>query len=208
MDITQELQALSMEMSIEPHPIPNPLPSTTPPTPPSNSQTLSYSTASRNILKPTVLIQRPLPERPLLNNKNSPNAANAFLPREFAEVVAIRQRRERTWYERLMICITIHSCIESTLSNFSIEIEKEEAETFKAYIQLAIAKFAAVDSFPSPQIPTHTRPTKGDGIGKDVGTGKKVAIVLPQKPVGVVLNRGEVEETPSLPFIHKITENA
>ncbi|POS82948.1 hypothetical protein EPUL_005815 [Erysiphe pulchra] len=109
-----------------------------------------------------------------------------------------------------MICTTIYSGIESTLSNFSNVIEKEEAEVeaFKAYIQLAIAKLAAVDSSPSPpQIPTYTRPTKGDRIGKNKSTGKKVALALPKKLMGVVLNSGVAEETPSLPKIPQIKEN-
>ncbi|KHJ31456.1 putative eka-like protein [Erysiphe necator] len=156
MDITQETQAPSTDTSIELPPIPdiplipNSFPSTTSPTPPSNSQTPSYSTASRKILKPAVPTKRPIPENPPQNNKHSPDIANAFLPRELAEVVATRQRRERAWHVRLMMCTTIYSNIESTLSNFSNKIEKEEAAAFKAYLLLAIAKFAAVDSSPSP----------------------------------------------------------
>ncbi|KHJ32680.1 putative eka-like protein [Erysiphe necator] len=205
MDITQEIQAPSTETSFELPPIPNnppvpyPLPSTTSPTPPSNSQTLNNITASRKILKPAVPTKRPIPERPSQNSKNSSDDANAFLPRELAEIVATRQRRERAWHTRLMICTTIHSCIENNLSNFSNEIEKEEAAAFKAYIQMAIAKFAAVDSSPSsPQIPTHTRPTKRDGTVKEKSFVKKAVMAPPLKPTGVVLNKEVVKETSNL----------
>ncbi|KHJ30078.1 putative eka-like protein [Erysiphe necator] len=110
-------------------------------------------------------------------------------------------RRERACHARLIICTTIHSCIESNLSKFSNEIEKEEAAAaaFKDYTHTAIAKFAAVDSSPSPpQIPAYTRPTKGDGTVKDKSFAKKAVIALPQKPKGVVVDKGVEKETPSL----------
>ncbi|POS86354.1 hypothetical protein EPUL_001497 [Erysiphe pulchra] len=158
------------------------------------SKTLN-NTASRKILKLAVPIKRRIPERSTHNNKNNSDVANAFLPKELAEVVATRQHRERVWHVRLMKCTTIHSGINSTWSNFSKEIEKEKAEVFKAYTRLAIAKFAAVDSSSSsPQIPTHTRPTKGDRIGKDKSTGNKVAVALPKNQW-------------ALPKIPQLTEN-
>ncbi|POS84478.1 hypothetical protein EPUL_003343, partial [Erysiphe pulchra] len=79
MDLSQESEALSTEMSIELPPIPNippvpiPLPSTTSPTPPSLSQSLNNTIASRKILKPALPTKRPLPERPPHNDKNSPD---------------------------------------------------------------------------------------------------------------------------------------
>lgn len=46
----------------------------------------------------------------------------------------------------------------------STKIENEEVAVSKVYIQLAIAKFAAVhSSSPLQQIAALTRPTKGDG---------------------------------------------
>ncbi|KHJ36181.1 putative eka-like protein [Erysiphe necator] len=199
MGITQETQALSTETSIEPPPIPNTLPSTTSSTQPSHSQTLHNTTASRKILKPAVPIKRPIPERPPQNNKNSSDVTNSYLPRELAEIVANRQHRKRVWHAHLMICTTIHSCIESNLLNFLNEIEKEEAAAFKDYIHTAITNFAAVDSSPSPpQIPAHTRPTKGDGTVKDESFAKKAVIALPQKPMGAVVYKGVEKETSSL----------
>lgn len=94
------------------------------------------------------------------------------------------------------------------MSNFSNEIEKGEAKVFKAYIQLAIAKFAEVYSSPSPHhIPRNTRPTHEDIIGRDKITVTEVTIALPQKPIGVVIIRGVAEGTPCLSYISRITEN-
>ncbi|POS82272.1 hypothetical protein EPUL_006631, partial [Erysiphe pulchra] len=107
-----------------------------------------------------------------------------------------------------MISTTIYCNIESTLSDVSNEIEKEEATAFKAYIQLAIAQFVEVDSSPPPpQISTYTRPTKGERTLKDKITVKKDAIELLQKQKGIVLNRRLADETPSLPKIPQMAEN-
>lgn len=103
--------------------------------------------------------------RPPQNNKNIPDVTNVFL-RKLAKLIVTSQRRERAWHARLMICTTIHSSIESSFSNFSNENNKEEAEAFKDHIQLAIAKLMTIDSCPSPQIPTHNRPTKEDKLKK------------------------------------------
>ncbi|POS86106.1 hypothetical protein EPUL_002531 [Erysiphe pulchra] len=81
----------------------------------------------------------PIPPIPLIPISPSPiaspsspnkiNIANAFLPKELAEIVAIRQLRERAWYARLMICTTAISSLESTLANLKDEIEVEEVAT-------------------------------------------------------------------------------
>ncbi|RKF56784.1 putative eka-like protein [Golovinomyces cichoracearum] len=42
------------------------------------------------------------------------------------------------------------SNIESTLSNFKEDIEKEEASAFLSYIKLAISGFAASENVPQP----------------------------------------------------------
>ncbi|KHJ31232.1 putative eka-like protein [Erysiphe necator] len=71
---------------------------------------------------------------------------NAFLPKELAEVIATRQRRERAWHVRVMICTTVLSNIDSTLASLTEGIEKEETESFKAYLRVAISNFAAAES--------------------------------------------------------------
>ena len=84
-----------------------------------------------------------------------------------------------------MICTTVYSNIESTLANFSDEIEKEEVVTFKSYLRQAIANFAAVDKSPiPPKILSHSKPTKGSGSGsgEGVNVGKNVAVATPQLP--------------------------
>ncbi|KHJ35763.1 hypothetical protein EV44_g3374 [Erysiphe necator] len=193
MDITQENQVLSTDTSNKPPPIPpiptipNPLPPIAPPTPPSNSQLLNSTTSSRKILKPAIPIKLPIPERPQQNNKDRSDTANAFLPLELAEVVATRRRRERAWNARIMICTTVYSNIESTLANFSDEIQKEEVIAFKAYLRQAIANFAAVDNSPNspnpPKIPSHSKPTKicGSGSGRSKNVEKNVPVA--QVPV-------------------------
>ncbi|KHJ33500.1 putative eka-like protein [Erysiphe necator] len=95
----------------------------------------------------------------------------------------MRQRRERAWHARLMICTTAISSIESSLANFKDEIEIEEVAAFQAYLQLAIANFAAVDTSPTPpKIPSHSRPSKGSrhGLGNDKIAANKVAIAIPR----------------------------
>ncbi|POS82576.1 hypothetical protein EPUL_004491, partial [Erysiphe pulchra] len=206
MDISQETQAPSTERSHQPPPIPNsPFAS---PTPLLNLEPPTKTSGGRLILKPVAPSKRPITERPTPSCSNKISSGNAFLPKELAEIVAIRQLRERAWHARLMICSNAISSIESTLANFKEAIEKEKVAAFKAYLQLTIANIAAVDSSPSPpQIPIHTRPTKGDRIGKDRSNTKKVTIVIPPKPIGVAIKKKVAKETPSLPNTPQISEN-
>ncbi|KHJ31153.1 putative eka-like protein [Erysiphe necator] len=166
---------------------------------------------SRQILNPVAPSKRPVIERPTQNCRDKFETENAFLPKELANVIAIRQRRERAWHARLMICTTISSSIESTLANFKNEIEKEEVEAYKAYLRLAIANFAAVDTSPTPpKVPTYSRPTKhsSNGSGKDKNVLKKVAIATPQimksatSPIG---NKQEAHKLPKIPQIRQDT---
>ncbi|POS86016.1 hypothetical protein EPUL_001592 [Erysiphe pulchra] len=115
---------------------------------------------------------------------------NAFLPKELAHIIATRLRRERAWHARLMICTTAISNIESTLGNLKDEVEREEVVAFKAYLRLAIAHFAAVDTSPAPP----------NGLNK-------VAIATPRTPMGVVAKIGKINEAPSILKIPKLTEN-
>ncbi|KHJ32970.1 putative eka-like protein [Erysiphe necator] len=118
---------------------------------------------------------------------------NAFFPKELPDIIAIRQRRERAWHARLLVCTTIISSIDSALANLQDEIEKEEAVAFKAYLRQVIASFAATDSSPSPpRVPVHTRPNKGggnsNGKGKDIDkiSTKKVSVATPK----IILSQG------------------
>ncbi|KHJ30925.1 putative eka-like protein [Erysiphe necator] len=166
----QRNRAINHPLFPQSHPYPIPPPLIASPTPPLNLESPTKTIDGRQILKPVAPSKRPVAERPTQSCSNVINNGNAFLPKELAEIVAIRQRRERAWHARLMICTTAISSIENSLANFKDEIEIEEVAAFQAYLQLAIANFAAVDSSPTPpKIPSHSRPSKGSrhGLGND-----------------------------------------
>ncbi|KHJ32266.1 putative eka-like protein [Erysiphe necator] len=210
MEISTESQAPSTDTSKQPPPIPNspsPIASTSPP---SNTEPQLKPIDSRQILKPVTPSKRSVTERPNQNGKEKPQTQNAFLPKELAHVIATRQRRERAWHARLMICTTAISYKESALENFKEEVEKEEVLAFKAYLRMAIANFAAAENSPAPpQIPSHTRPNKSGGYGSANGKNglKKVAIATPRAPMGVAAKIRKIYEAQSLPKIPKMTEN-
>ncbi|POS84115.1 hypothetical protein EPUL_002931 [Erysiphe pulchra] len=185
MEISQESQAPSMETSNQPPPIHNPSPpiasSSSPP--PSNPQPHINNLVNRKILKPAIPSKRLMQEKTSPKTGHNSDHANAFLPQELAEIIAIRQNRERAWHARLMICTTVISNVDSTLASFKEDVEKEEVVAFKAYLRLAIANYAAADSSPAPPIiPTHSQPSKSNGSGSDKEKNalRKVAIAIPQ----------------------------
>ncbi|POS82947.1 hypothetical protein EPUL_005522, partial [Erysiphe pulchra] len=149
------------------YPIPNSASPFASPSQPLNLEPPSKTTDGKQILKPVAPSKRPVTERPTQKSSDKLNFGNAFLPKELAEIFAIRQRRERAWYAHLMIC--------------TIAI----TAAFKAYLQLAIANFVAVDS--PPKIPSHSRPTRGSSheSGKDKTIGKKAAVAIPRSILGV-----------------------
>ncbi|KHJ33852.1 putative eka-like protein [Erysiphe necator] len=191
------------------YPIPNTPSPFASPSPPLNIQPPTKTTNGRQILKPVAPSKRLVTERPSLNNSNQPNIRNAFFPKELAEIVATRQRRERAWHAHLMMYTTTMSNIESTLVNFKDDVEKEEVEAFKAYLRLAIANFAAVDTSPiPPKVPTHSRPTKCSNyrLGKDKNILKNVAIATPQIMKSVASTGGNTQEVHKLPKNPKINQ--
>ncbi|POS84613.1 hypothetical protein EPUL_002635, partial [Erysiphe pulchra] len=201
MDISQETQAPSTDRSHQPPPIP-PIPNFPSPSAPltllSNSAMSNTILDGRQILKPVAPSKRSVTERPTSDSDKS-DSRNAFFPKELADTIAIRQRRERAWHARLLICTTIISSIDS--SNFHDEVEKEEVVAFKAYLRQAIANFAATDSSPSPpRVPVHTRPNKGggnnNGKGKDKDkiSTKKVAVATPKIILSQGSNLGSLNE--------------
>ncbi|KHJ32274.1 putative eka-like protein [Erysiphe necator] len=89
-----------------------------------------------------------------------------------------------------MICTIVISYLDSSLVNFTNEIEKEEVAAFKAYLRQAIANFAAADSSPSPpQVPIHTRPKKGSGKGIDKNLKIKTTVATPRIILSRAVNR-------------------
>ncbi|KHJ30362.1 putative eka-like protein [Erysiphe necator] len=211
MEISQESIAISTELSQQRPPIPpippapNPSPPLAPSPPPSLLSPSSNTAASRLILKPVAPSKRQLPERPISHINNNSNIANAFIPQELAEIIATRQRRERAWHARLIICTTVISSLDSSLANFTEEIEIEEAVALKSFLRQAVANFAAADSPPPPpSVPTHTRPHKGNGKGKDKENNitKKVAVATPKvtpSQVSIRASLKEVEQSRTLP---------
>ncbi|POS85267.1 hypothetical protein EPUL_004099 [Erysiphe pulchra] len=95
-----------------------------------------------------------------------------FIPQELAEIVAIRQRRERAWHARILICTCVISNIDSTLANFKDEISKEEAAALQIYLPH--------DSLPTPfPIPSKSHQKKPNGLPN---------IKLPNKPIAVAIH--------------------
>ncbi|KHJ33414.1 putative eka-like protein [Erysiphe necator] len=128
-----------------------------------------------------------------------PEIENASLPKELADITAIRQRLERAWRARLQTCTTMISNIDSILANFKEEVEIEEIVAFKTILRQAIANFAAEDSSSSPPlIPSHTQLSKGNGYSnhkdKDMNL-KKVLVATPYIVPTPVLNRKKTQET-------------
>ena len=136
---------------------PPPNPTTPPPPSPQDLEPQNISVANRQLLKPVPPSKRAFSEAPQTPSSEIVENTLSYLPREFTDIIAIRDRRERAWHARLMICTSAISCIESTLAGFEDEIEKEEACAFQTYFRQAIARFAASDSAPPPPpIPAHS----------------------------------------------------
>ncbi|POS83908.1 hypothetical protein EPUL_004747, partial [Erysiphe pulchra] len=193
MMLSQESVAPSTESSNQLPPIPNSFPPIASPPPPSNPVPQSKTIDSKHILQLVARSKRPVIERTTQNDKDKFEIQNAFLPKELAVIIATRQHRE-----------------QSTLVNFNDDIEKEEVEAFKAYLRLAIANFAAVDTSPTPRkVPTHFRPTKysSNGSGKDKNFVKKVAIATPRIMMSAASTGGKIQEAHILPKKPQISQN-
>ncbi|POS84326.1 hypothetical protein EPUL_004202, partial [Erysiphe pulchra] len=65
-----------------------------PPAPPLNLEPPAKTADGRQILKPVAPSKCSIPESPQYNSRNKSDIANAFLPRELAEIIATRQRGE------------------------------------------------------------------------------------------------------------------
>lgn len=105
------------------------------------------------------------------------DSATQFIPQELADIIAVRQRCERTWRARLMIYSSVISSIDSALAEFKDNVSKNEAAVFKTCSSQAISKFAAYDiSSTSPPILIHNRPKKCGGL---------TYLKLPNRPVVV-----------------------
>ncbi|KHJ33377.1 putative eka-like protein [Erysiphe necator] len=95
----------------------------------------------------------------------------SYLPKDIREIIEQRRRRERALHVRLSICLSVISNIESTLLVYKNDMEKEEADLVRNYLQQAIELLAASDNAPkSPPIPHQTKPLKSKSFsqGKDI----------------------------------------
>ncbi|KHJ31620.1 putative eka-like protein [Erysiphe necator] len=116
-----------------------------------------------------------------------------YLPKELAEIIAVRQRRERVWHARLTICTSVISSIDSTLENYKDDISKAESASFKTYLSQAISKFTAYDHSPSPPpIFSHTRPKKSGGPVEHKLPNRPISVVTPFKVT--TISSGEILE--------------
>ncbi|POS83658.1 hypothetical protein EPUL_004335 [Erysiphe pulchra] len=127
--------------------------------------------------------------------------ANAFLPQEQAEIIAIRRSRERAWHARLMICITVISNVDSTLGSFKENIGKEEVVAFKAYLRLALANYAAADSSPAPPKILHTHDPLKSAL-------KKVAIAIPQNTIPQLAEKSWATVTSNVQKKARVTQSS
>ncbi|POS83235.1 hypothetical protein EPUL_006328, partial [Erysiphe pulchra] len=67
---------------------------------------------------------------------------------ELAEIFIARQRQERAWQIRLLVCTSFISGIESTVASSHDGNEKEIAKTIQTYLRNAISEFAASETTP------------------------------------------------------------
>ncbi|POS86558.1 hypothetical protein EPUL_002249, partial [Erysiphe pulchra] len=161
---------------------PDPFNSSQPPQPPSTSTPLNTSVANRQIREPVPPSKRTLPD--ISHNDVGEEISNVskFIPQELAEIVATRQRRERVWHARILICKSVISNIDSTLADFKDEISREEATAFQVYLRQAISKFAAHDSLPTPPpppIPSKSFQMKQSGIPNPKLPNKPIVVATP-----------------------------
>ncbi|POS82790.1 hypothetical protein EPUL_003675, partial [Erysiphe pulchra] len=129
--------------------------------PPSFKTQVNSTVGNRPIIKPTPPSKRASQHDAEPESTNGKNFSHAYLPRELANIIAARQRQERAWHFRLSICASIYSNIDSTLAIYKEDIEKEEADIIRKYLQKAIACLAASDNIPQPpKIPIESKPGK------------------------------------------------
>lgn len=184
MDFIQVSQAPLVEEAPAPHPpsaqLAQPAPSSSPiPLPPSlypsTSQVTITVQANRPILQPSPPSKRAGPQSTFSATdilESEPDLAPAYLPKELVEIIRSRQRQERAWYIRLSICSGLICNIDSTLSSYKGELEKEEAETIRGYLHQAVARFVASEKAPlPPPVSTQSKPSRAT---KNTGSKEKV----------------------------------
>ncbi|KAI1003155.1 hypothetical protein K3495_g5054 [Podosphaera aphanis] len=95
-----------------------------------------------------------------------------------------------------MICTSVISNIDSTITSFQGENRKGEANALRTYLHQAVSLFVASDAPQSPPIPSHSRPAKATNTSKSKGSKNPVAIATPAIPFVSPLANTSVHATP------------
>ncbi|KHJ35305.1 putative eka-like protein [Erysiphe necator] len=126
-----------------------------------DAQRISLVFRLKPIIKPVPPSKRAAQHDAEPESRNETNFSHDYLPRELANIIAARQRQERAWHNRLSICASIFSNIDSTLATYKEDIEKQEADIIRKYLQKALACLAASDNLAQPpKIPIESKPGK------------------------------------------------
>ncbi|KHJ36125.1 putative eka-like protein [Erysiphe necator] len=187
-----EIQALPTDMHPTPppppaHSAPFPLSPTTPVILTSDNNCEHSTQSTRPILTPAAPSKRvaqSVAEQASQSFEHESDQSYTYLPQELRQIIKQRRRRERAWHVRLSICTSVICNIESTLLVFNDDIEKEEADIIRNYLQQAIARLAASDNaLKFPPIPHHTKPpvTKGSTQEKVIPKKKVLFLRLSQE---------------------------
>ncbi|POS85206.1 hypothetical protein EPUL_001698, partial [Erysiphe pulchra] len=95
---------------------------------------------------------------------------NACLSKEIIEIIAARHRQERAWHVRLSICARIYSNIDSTLSIYTEDCEREEAELIR-------------NAPKPPKIPIASKPNRTNSSNKTIVTNWNKPLVATPKNI-------------------------
>ncbi|KHJ36123.1 putative eka-like protein [Erysiphe necator] len=185
-----EIQALPTDMRPTPPPVhsaPFPLSPNSPIIVTSDNNCELYTQYSRPILTPAAPSKRTaqsVAEQASQSFEDESDQSYAYLPQDLREIIKQRRLRERAWHVLLSICTSVICNIESTYLVFKDDIEKEEADIIRNYLQQAIARLVASDNAPKfPLIPHHTKLPVTKGSTQEKVIPKKKASTIPLTPL-------------------------
>ncbi|KHJ35719.1 putative eka-like protein [Erysiphe necator] len=183
-----EIQALPTDMRPTPppppaHSAPFPLSPSSPNILTSDNNCEHYTQSSRPILAPAAPSKRAaqcVAEQVSQSFEDESDQSHAYLPQDLRGIIKQRRRRERAWHVRLSICTSVFCKIEGTLLVFKDDIEEEEADIIRNYLQQAIARLVASDNaMKFPPILHHTEPHVTKGSTQENVIPKKKASIIP-----------------------------
>ncbi|KHJ36327.1 putative eka-like protein [Erysiphe necator] len=142
-----------------------------------------YTQSSTSMLTPAAPSKRTaksVTEQAPQSFEDESDQSYAYLPQDLWGNIKQLHRRERAWHVRLSICTSVICNIKSTLLVFKDDIEKEEADIIRNYLQQAIARLAASDNAQKfPPIPHHTKPPVTKRSTQEKVIPKKKASIIP-----------------------------